>query len=126
MYNDQFLNTLGADWDLGDLLMMQMRYSQYEHDVQSNMGADIAVQQVHRTLNSSSNDPNGWSEVRNVSSLLPGQAVAAQSTGYINAQENPSSSPESFGNTEDLLSLFSDIPMAFRCVASNSFVMGRR
>lgn len=87
-------NLLAANWDLGNLLMMQMGYSQYEPNMQFNVGQGLASQQA----------PGATGTI-----VQP----LAQSSG---AQENASASPESFGNAEDLLSLFSDIPMAFRYV----------
>jgi hypothetical protein len=108
-------NTSATDWDLRNLLMMQMGYlAQSEPRVHFNMGTGLAGQQAHQILNSSTNNLNPWPEAGNRVPLQ--QASALQPTGQIDAQENASPSLENLGNTEDLLSLFSDVPMAFRCV----------
>lgn len=108
-------NTSATDWDLGNLLMMQMGYlAQSEPCVHFNMGAGLAGQQSHQTFNSSTNNLNPWPEAGNRVPLQQGAAL--QLTGQIGVQENASASLENLGNTEDLLSLFSDVPMAFRCV----------
>lgn len=120
-------NPLATDWDLGNLLMMQMGYSHYEPP-NFSVGQGVAGQQAHGAaaqmqqafgLNqSASNSP--LPQQGDMSSVPLQQAATTdvQPSGQgSSSPENTSASPESFGNTEDLLSLFSDVPMAFRSVS---------
>lgn len=114
MYNPT-PSSLATDWDLENLLMMQMGYSQYGPNVQFNIAANLVDQQPHQTLDSSTNNLNPWPQAANINRVPLQQAASMQPSGLIDGQENASASPEGFGNPEDLLSLFSDVPMAFRC-----------
>ncbi|KAF5322745.1 hypothetical protein D9619_002016 [Psilocybe cf. subviscida] len=115
-------NPLATDWDLGNLLMMQMGYSHYGPNAPLNMGQGLAGQQVHgaaaqmqQALDSTANNNSLPQQVDMTTALLQQAATALQSPIQSGGrQENAlSASPESLVNTEDLLSLFSDVPMAF-------------
>ncbi|KAF5322742.1 hypothetical protein D9619_002011 [Psilocybe cf. subviscida] len=115
-------NPLATDWDLGNLLMMQMGYSHYEPNAPFNMGQGLAGQQVHdeavqmQQALDPNTDNNSLLQQMDITTAPLQQAATTiqspiQSSGR---QENTLiASPESFANTEDLLSLFSDVPMAF-------------
>lgn len=127
MYNPP-PNHLATDWDVGNLLMMQMGYTNYEPNVpQFNMGASLASQQANigaaqmqQTLGLNTNN-NPLPQQGNMNRVILQHDASVHPSSQIGAQEYASSSPESFGNTEDLLSLFSDVPMAFRCVSLARF-----
>ena len=126
MYNPA-LNPLATNWDLGNLLMMQMGYTNYQPNVLFNLGAGFAGQQANAEvaqmqqtlgLNTNNNPPP---QQGNMNRVPLQQAAGVQPSGQGGVQDYASASPESFGNAEDLLSLFSDVPVAFRCVSPTRF-----